>query len=375
MCDVTWRKWITSGPVVAAAEEGWTNYNNQLAGSFVAGQTLSDGVTVVPANSGWPFAGRWNTGDVGFGTVFTRWAASTHRPLRGDFTSGQPVTFELGLLKSDVGNQTVTPRYQRNSTNIQVLANVNLGSVLPAGISVQSFSFNASATSVGSVGSELMLLYSAENDTNKGLFVCGCTMAVTGRTGGVCLDSYAFGGWSAFDHLPPADGGLSHTDAQLTQRNNLFDTWPDVIFIQLGTNMELDEITGSVEPIWAERIVSIIDRRVALASAAGRPAPLFVLVATWQADGTVGRWQAIADYLYDIAQNRSDCAFLNLYKIINDKHGAYSTWQGTLLSDGIHQSTAGADEFGRLLWQEIVRASTPSGYRGIGLTSTGRKGI
>lgn len=381
--DVDWRGMVC--PVmsgITSSDEGFVQFNNRLTGNVAAGGTMPDGATVVPATSGFRFASDWNASDVGFGTASTRLVSTTHTALRGDWTAGKPITYKVNFLKSTVGNIYIEPIYRRNAVGVQTLTALDL-STLAAGTSVRTFNFNASSASVGSVGAELLIGYYVGNDANKGAFVGSASIEVAGKTTGVFLDWIAGGGWRTLNHLPPSYGGTSGvdddrrlTDEQLVDRMIAHDSWPDVIFLMLGTNMQSDENDGDVTPVFSERIHAIIDRDQALAVANGKPRPFTVLQAPWQQDSDPTRNAQIADAFYEIAQERpQDAGMINYYKIFNDNLGAWSNWKGEMLhADGIHQAEAGADYSGSTLNIEMKTAARVKG-QGVGLSASMRIGI
>lgn len=192
----------------------------------------------------------------------------------------------------------------------------------------------------------------------------GCEWTCPARLGtpGLIYSSIALGGYSVYDHLPTAlggPGGSLYSDAERAAKFDFWG-WPEVITIMLGFNLEADElIAGVLQAVWKTRYEALIEWHRDLYAANGKPAPLFMLINGWDTDGAATYREQQGEVLYEIADAVDDVGVLNLMQIMRDEYGDFDAWEATYLSDGVHQSTAGAEEFGKLSWRELEYASSP----------------
>lgn len=206
-------------------------------------------------------------------------------------------------------------------------------------------------------------LDTAQDETGRSLNIWGWAVEVQNVVG-LSIDFIAGGGWTTVNHLPPSYGQTTlydntrrFTDAQLEEYFKL-GGWPDVIWLQLGANRQADEhdFVGGGHAQFVTRIREVIARYTDAVVNSGRPAPIIILVATWElVNGPA--MSTVADSFYTIAQDAENVCFLNLYQLVRDNYGAVASWSATYLSDNVHQNEAGTKMFGRLAWQEITASA------------------
>lgn len=136
----------------------------------------------------------------------------------------------------------------------------------------------------------------------------------------------------------------------------------NTLIIQLGINLAAGEGSDTAESqaIYKANVEAVIDEwRSHLESAGALIGDIRVLlIAPWEAHPLPGAdsqaWpNRRAQALYDLANERSYVSFVNLNQLMIDAYGPWSTWQGTYLADGVHQSAAGAEEFAQQVWDAL----------------------
>ena len=120
----------------------------------------------------------------------------------------------------------------------------------------------------------------------------------------------------------------------------------DVYLIQLGTNDLFNSVTTGAGT--ALRINTLIERLAEAHSLAQQDDPtiqdpLFLLVTMWDMRNPNGdpaadnrEWVALAEGQTAIARVRPDTACIDLRTMIEDRNGAYYSWRGLRLRDGVH---------------------------------------
>jgi hypothetical protein len=173
--------------------------------------------------------------------------------------------------------------------------------------------------------------------------------------GGLDYSAIAFGGARVFDHLPQHINGASvYSNAERKAKFDVFG-WPDVIGVSMGINMTSEE-SNDVGGVWGANVRALLQWHRELYAANGKKAPLFLLMTPHDGNITT-RLPSIENELAEIATEWNDVGVLNVHRLILHRHGARASWAGTLLGDNVHQSAAGADEFGLLAWSAIESAA------------------
>ena len=165
---------------------------------------------------------------------------------------------------------------------------------------------------------------------------------------GLQIDAIAEGGLRAVDHLAAAN----YYDDEALQKYLAATRDPNLFLLLLGQNMSSAE-RSDIEGVWRSHMEGIIDRYRA-ASLANDPAadPQFLLVAPWHTGDSTDRFERMAAVLHQIAVNRDDSGFINLFAVA----GSIEYNLGNHIIDGVHfGSELGADYFTGLLWTQLER--------------------
>lgn len=166
---------------------------------------------------------------------------------------------------------------------------------------------------------------------------------------GLQIDSIAEGGFTVEDHLPES----GHYDDAALQGYLDATRRPNVFVILLGQNMTQEQ-AADIEGLWRSKMEAVIERyrAASLANDSGAD-PQFLLLAPWQT-GNLNRFYAMANVLYEIADDRADTGFINLMAV------AGSIYENRIL-DYIEGSSVhflndqGANYFTGLIWEQIER--------------------
>lgn len=178
------------------------------------------------------------------------------------------------------------------------------------------------------------------------LVMLGCRIYCHDKTTGFEIGAHAWGGATSADHASGSNYNATMLAAEMAQ------TETNLVIIKLGQN---DSGGSPVSKAQFKSNIEAIITKYTTACAAGVK---FLLVSTWETENRDAALGEYADALYEISQaSPSIVAFVNLYQIIKDNLGAWSAWEATYLSDGVHANDAGDDLFGGYLWAEIQNAS------------------
>lgn len=340
-----------------AAAEGLEIYNAPTL-STAPGGTI-DGVTVPP---GWTAFYQQLAAETGGINIYRPIISSLDNYALRHPLAGSNVEFAVAVLGTPNAMQQAGGSYTGAVTHSYSVGTMGLTSGqwnrVSRGVSTNTIGTGATLQALWNTpfGEEVIL--------GKYFTVGGCEWTCPARLGtpGLIYSSIAIGGYSVYDHLPTALGGPGGSLYSDAEREAKFDFWgwPEVITIMLGFNLEADElIAGVLQAVWKTRYEALIEWHRDLYAANGKPAPLFMLINGWDTDGAATYREQQGEVLYEIADAVDDVGVLNLMQIMRDEHGDFDAWEATYLSDGVHQSTAGAEEFGKLSWRELEYASSP----------------
>ncbi len=122
---------------------------------------------------------------------------------------------------------------------------------------------------------------------------------------GFYLDSISIGGYTAKDHAE------SLGEQMLSEYLGLFPRPCNTLIVWLGQNSEDDEWTGAIQPVWSQRIESIVDTAINAASIATNgagditpPTPILITPPGANVDYPNNRFTAMSAALEAIAQRR-----------------------------------------------------------------------
>jgi lysophospholipase L1-like esterase len=141
---------------------------------------------------------------------------------------------------------------------------------------------------------------------------------------------------------------------------------PNTLFLQIGAN---DAASHVPKEVYETNVRGILSRFYQAYLSNGGNEPEFHVVLVSNYDLGTTRTAFLNDYattLEAIATNPpagldGRVATLNMFRIVNEKHGPHAAWQAGYLSDGVHPNLAGVDEFAGLEWDEISRQIHPGG--------------
>jgi len=175
------------------------------------------------------------------------------------------------------------------------------------------------------------------------LVVLGCRLYAYEKSTGFELGCHSWGGSTSADHASASNYDATMLAAEMAS------TETNLVVIKVGQN----DAGASVTKAAFKTNVSSIITKYTTACASGVK---FLLLSTWDTDGNQTLIGEYADACFELSEASPDSvAFVNLHQIIFDKLGAWSSWQATYLSDGVHTNTTGDDTFGLYLWNEINR--------------------
>lgn len=302
----------------------------------------------------------------------------------GDYAaiSESRIVFNSGLVpylgKWGIGTRVRIRRLHRRPTTdlewpVMIMANYRSGvagsdsypskdyrSTTPSGLSVHEWDINDSSSPAVT---DYVLNYSTagggQNETGSSFITNGHLFYTPNIANGLMFASVSYGGWSTSSH------STGYTQAQADAVcQYLFPSPPNLIMIQLGTNYGTGE--GSADSAgraaYVNNLSPVIQRWQNACVNAGGQIPHVVLVNPWQAAAGQEAWlQERANALAVLSGLFPKTGFVDLGGLVNDVWGSYSTWQGVLTTDGIHQSMTGRREFARLLYAGIM-AGQSGGY-------------
>ena len=201
----------------------------------------------------------------------------------------------------------------------------------------------------------------------------GQTLSVIGivaediDSAGLSLAYMGGGGWKTENHAknddtaPGTGNGNTGTrpayyeDVAAEKYLEFMDT--DIVMIHIGANdPEVEGVSDYLEDI-IERFNGFKDGLK------------FLLIAQYNTNGDAeqfSRWDAQSEYMRNLAGSSGyeNVAFIDLNKMIFDRDGEYSEWKDDYLQpdpDGVHPNVAGAQQFAKYEWEEMVAAAGPEG--------------
>lgn len=205
----------------------------------------------------------------------------------------------------------------------------------------------------------------ATDESDKCLPVLGCLVWDPNVTG-LIVSRWANAGWNSTHFVDTALVSDTHLAAWLAAIN-----WPTHLYVQVGQNQtagEQTELNAGTYTTYKANIEAMLDRILALYTAASRRLPRVCLVAPYDTSQTATNYATMATALYLIAQARG-YAFINLPALMLCPRGFASTDATTVLArgggDDVHPSLTGAQYFATLTWTvfETAIAAGRNSYR------------
>jgi hypothetical protein len=191
------------------------------------------------------------------------------------------------------------------------------------------------------------------------LYIYGIEFYVPDATG-FSLFPFGQGGWDTRNWLDSTDESTGFWTSEwavntLSLRARKINT----LIIILGINLADGEggDTDEAQAIYKANVDEVIDQWSDNATDAGGEDIQVWLISPWAA-GDSDTWSTRRENaLLDIMFERDNVYTTPLDKMLKARYGGYAGYSDTLLDDGIHQTTEGADVFARLVWGDLISAT------------------
>lgn len=247
--------------------------------------------------------------------------------------------------------------------------NVDFDCGIDVGLSWSDQIVTGSDEGLGHVGTGLYSSSAGPISTGVRTGLPGTILTDLGEEEGLGLAYIGQGGWRTENHMIPfgdpgiplvqsSDGPYPGSYSDQALREHILAHESTHFMLWIGTN---NGGTDSATPwVTAEEVQGIIERirRVhaeARIDAPGLPLPRFLIIAPYSGNDADSFFGGYATALRPMAGD--DVAFIDLHQMVLDRFGSWSTWEKSLLSDGVHPSLLGARTFARMLWRELIAAA------------------
>lgn len=283
----------------------------------------------------------------------------------GDYTIfGTPITYNVSssvgaqwesgktLTAAAVAYTSTSPRGPaswRMQTFDRANAQINADNPINLNQAAQLRVFTCTPWAAGSGGSadtaKVSLAAWNENETGWQLQVHSVGIFVQSPASGIAWGYAGHGSWTSKNHAtstgqsivgdPPATYTGAWSDNALTQEIIAY-KW-DTFGYRCGNNISEDGVAAFSSELnsWMSR-VRACSAAAQLVDPTIKP-PKFVLVAPYASSSTTSYWDTLRSVCQAKAlANISDTEFIDECGYVYDTYGAYSTYSGTLLRDGVH---------------------------------------
>lgn len=279
---------------------------------------------------------------------------------RGNWLEAGDLTGRWVYFRTGAEPNLLNVTYRRETSASQQFTGIDLSTNGSAGTTFIDRNFPASDGAHAS-NTDMFWQGSTNDESGTTINLIGTRWWRTDITNGLQISSIARGGWGVQTHLDPgADANGKYTDVELENYMTIAGN-PNIFMIQIGQN---DAALSKAQ--FKTHLLAVIARYKARASAVGTVDPLFLLVSTWDTASDNTRFIEYAEAMAEISTSDPSVDFNNLRRRVENKHGAWATWQATLTDGGVHQKdTDAADEFMSLVFEGIMEAILGLNRQGI----------